>query len=109
MITRKKESAMRPEKLQGNARKEALDQLTAQGWSHETGRDSIQKTFKFKNFNRAFGWMAQVALRAEKLDHHPEWRNVYNTVEVTLVTHDVEGLTALDVALATFMDSAAGD
>ena len=84
----------------------ALAQL--KGWSAAEGRDAIVKTFKFKDFNAAFGWMTRVALAAEKLDHHPEWSNVYNRVEVLLATHDADGVTELDVALAKVMDEAAG-
>jgi 4a-hydroxytetrahydrobiopterin dehydratase len=85
----------------------ALARLT--GWSAVDGdRDAITKTFKFKDFNAAFGWMTRMALAAEKLDHHPEWFNVYNRVEVVLTTHDAEGVTELDLALATLMDAAAG-
>ena len=83
----------------------ALTQLT--GWSPAEGRDAISKTFRFKDFNAAFGWMTRVALAAEKLDHHPEWFNVYNRVEVVLATHDAGGVTELDVKLAAFMDAAA--
>ena len=72
------------------------------------GRDAIQKTFQFKDFNAAFGFMGRVAMKAEKMDHHPEWFNVYNRVEVTLATHDAGGLTAKDIKLAVFMDKAAG-
>lgn len=78
------------------------------GWSAVEGRDAIGKTFRFKDFNAAFGWMTRVALAAEKLDHHPEWFNVYNRVEVVLATHDAEGVTELDVTLAGLMDAAAG-
>lgn len=79
------------------------------GWAKvEGGRDAICKTFKFKDFNAAFGFMTRVALTADKLDHHPEWFNIYNRVEVTLATHDADGVTELDVQLATFMDEAAG-
>jgi 4a-hydroxytetrahydrobiopterin dehydratase len=74
------------------------------GWSRTPGRDAITKRFVFKDFNAAFGWMARVALVAEKMDHHPEWSNVYRTVEATLSTHDAGGLTALDIALAKAMD-----
>jgi 4a-hydroxytetrahydrobiopterin dehydratase len=83
----------------------ALAQLS--GWSAVAGRDAIQKTFRFKDFNAAFGFMSRVALAAEKADHHPEWFNVYNRVEVTLATHDVDGVSERDVALARFMDAAA--
>ncbi len=94
------------EKLSGEARAKALAELA--GWSEVAGRDAIAKTFVFKDFNAAFGFMARVALVAEKLDHHPEWRNVYKTVEVTLSTHDAGGLTARDIALARAMDAIAG-
>ncbi|HZZ87363.1 MAG TPA: 4a-hydroxytetrahydrobiopterin dehydratase [Caulobacteraceae bacterium] len=83
----------------------ALAQLS--GWSAAEGRDAISKSFKFKDFNAAFGWMTRVALAAEKLDHHPEWFNVYNRVDVTLATHDADGVTDLDVTLAKLMDAAA--
>ena len=73
-------------------------------WAAVDGRDAIHKTFKFADFNAAFGFMTQVALLAEKMDHHPEWSNVYNRVEVVLTTHDANGVTDLDVRLATFMD-----
>ena len=82
----------------------ALVQLT--GWTAAEGRDAIIKTFRFKDFNAAFGWMTRVALAAEKMDHHPEWFNVYNRVEVTLATHDAGGVSELDVALARIMDAA---
>ena len=87
----------------------ALDALGASaGWTAQEGRDAIVKTFRFKDFNEAFGFMARVALKAEVMDHHPEWSNVYNRVEVLLATHDADGVTGLDVALAKFMDAAAG-
>jgi 4a-hydroxytetrahydrobiopterin dehydratase len=95
------------EKLTGTARDEALAALAAAGWTHSAERDAITKTFTFGNFTEAFGWMTQVAILAEKLDHHPEWSNVYRTVEVLLTTHDAGGLTALDVTLAGQMDAAA--
>lgn len=88
------------------ARRVALTGLS--GWSMVEGRDAIFKRFQFADFAAAFGWMTRIALVAEKMDHHPEWFNVYRTVEVTLSTHDVGGLTALDIALATAMDKAAG-
>ena len=94
------------QKLDAAARKDALAKL--QGWSEAGGRDAITKTFTFKNFNEAFGFMSRVALVAEKMDHHPEWSNVYKTVEVTLSTHDAGGLTDLDVKLAEAMNKIAG-
>lgn len=90
------------EKLQGPDRENALAELI--GWAEVDGRDAISKTFVFSNFNEAFGWMSRVAMQAEKLDHHPEWSNVYKTVEVTLATHDAGGITDLDVKLARFMN-----
>lgn len=93
------------DKLTGAARDEALAALTASGWELIEGRDAIRKTFKFRSFIEAFGWMTRMALVAEKMDHHPEWFNVYNRVEVTLTTHDVDGLSALDVKLASKMDA----
>jgi 4a-hydroxytetrahydrobiopterin dehydratase len=94
------------ERLTGDKRREALGRL--KGWREAEGRDAIAKTFVFADFNAAFGFMARVALVAEKLDHHPEWFNVYKTVEVTLATHDAGGLTARDIALAEAMDRIAG-
>jgi 4a-hydroxytetrahydrobiopterin dehydratase len=90
------------DKLTATARADALQELT--GWSEVIGRDAIARTFSFKDFNEAFGFMARVALVAEKRDHHPEWRNVYKTVEVVLTTHDADGVTALDVDLAKAMN-----
>jgi 4a-hydroxytetrahydrobiopterin dehydratase len=92
------------EKLTGAARQSALSGLD--GWSEIDDRDAIAKTFNFKSFNQAFGFMSRVALNAEKADHHPEWFNVYNRVEVTLSTHDAGGVTEKDIALAHFMDKA---
>jgi 4a-hydroxytetrahydrobiopterin dehydratase len=83
----------------------ALRELPA--WTAVEGRDAIQRTFRFKDFNAAFGFMTRAALAAEKLDHHPEWFNVYNRVEVLLATHDADGVTDLDVTLAKIMDAAA--
>lgn len=78
------------------------------GWTAVAGgRDAIQRSFRFADFNAAFGFMTRVALMAERLDHHPEWFNVYNRVDVTLATHDADGVTELDVKLAAFMDEAA--
>ena len=92
------------EKLSTAERDAHLAPLQGNGWSLEAERDAITKTFKFKNFIEAFGWMTQAAMWAETLNHHPEWRNVYNRVTVTLTTHDVDGLTDLDIALANRMD-----
>ena len=94
------------QKLAGDARKAALAKLA--GWSEVKDRDAISKTFVFRDFNEAFGFMARTALMAEKLDHHPEWFNVYKTVTVTLATHDAGGLTELDIKLAEAMDRFAG-
>jgi len=74
-------------------------------WTAVPGRDAISRAFTFTDFSAAFGFMARVALLAEKLDHHPEWSNVYNHVEITLTTHDAGGLSARDVALATAIDA----
>lgn len=90
-------------KLEGTERQQALASLD--GWREAEGRDAICKTFRFKDFNAAFGWMTRVALVAEKADHHPEWFNVYRTVDVTLATHDAGGLTHKDIALAQQMDA----
>lgn len=78
------------------------------GWTAVEGRDAIFRRFVFADFNEAFGFMTRVALKAEQMDHHPEWFNVYKTVDVTLATHDAGGVTDLDVKLARFMDAAAG-
>jgi 4a-hydroxytetrahydrobiopterin dehydratase len=96
------------EKLTDAQRRELLDPLLGAGWEMTEGRDAIRKTFVFANFVEAFGFMARAALHAEKLNHHPEWFNVYKTVEVTLSTHDAGGLTELDVKLASRMDRLAG-
>jgi 4a-hydroxytetrahydrobiopterin dehydratase len=90
------------EKLTGAARKAALAKL--EGWTEVDGRDAISRKFTFKDFNEAFGFMARAALIAEKLDHHPEWFNVYNRVEVTLATHDAGGVTERDLKLAQEMN-----
>ena len=94
------------QKLAGAERKSALGELA--GWTEVAGRDAITKKFVFKDFNEAFGFMSRAALVAEKMDHHPEWFNVYKTVEVTLSTHDAGGVTDLDVKLAQAMDKIAG-
>ncbi|SFH08440.1 4a-hydroxytetrahydrobiopterin dehydratase [Palleronia marisminoris] len=92
------------DKLDGAARTEALDALKARGWDLVEGRDAIAKSFKFDSFVAAFGWMTQVAILSEKANHHPEWSNTYNRVEVVLTSHDVGGLTERDVKLARKMD-----
>lgn len=96
---------MMAEKLQND---DALKDLFDAGWARVEGRDAILKTFKFKNFIDAFGFMTRAAIWAEKWNHHPEWFNVYNRVEVTLTTHDVDGLSDLDVKLARKMNVLAG-
>lgn len=93
-------------KLAGQARKDALAQLPH--WRELPGRDAIARKFVFTDFNQAFGFMARSALAAEKMDHHPEWSNVYRTVEVTLSTHDAGGITQKDIELAKAMDGFAG-
>ena len=97
---------MKMQKLEKAARTQAMN--TLMGWKKTRGRDAIHKTFVFADFNAAFAWMARVAMMAEKLDHHPEWSNVYKTVNVTLTTHDAGGLSDLDVKMARFMDKTAG-
>jgi 4a-hydroxytetrahydrobiopterin dehydratase len=92
-------------KLTGKARSDALAAL--EGWTEVAGRDALQKSFKFDDFNQAWGFMTRVALAADKADHHPEWSNVYNKVEIVLSTHDAGGVTDKDVALAKFIDKAA--
>ena len=92
-------------KLSAEARKTALHSLP--GWTEVIGRDAIAKTFVFRDFSEAFGFMARAALVAEKHDHHPEWRNVYKTVDVVLSTHDAGGLTHKDIDLAKAMNAIA--
>jgi len=93
------------ERLSAAARASALKDLP--GWAEVPSREAIARTFVFKDFNEAFGFMARSALVAEKHDHHPEWRNVYKTVEVVLATHDAGGVTARDIALAKAMNKIA--
>ena len=90
------------EKLSPDARAAALAELT--GWRPVEGRDAIEKSFKFKNFSQAWAFMSRVALAAEALNHHPEWSNVYNRVDILLTTHDCDGLSELDVKLAKKID-----
>ena len=84
----------------------ALGQV--EGWSGVEGRDAIRKVFEFEDFNAAWGFMSRVAVKAEAMNHHPEWFNVWNKVDVTLSTHDADGVTELDVELAHFMDAISG-
>jgi 4a-hydroxytetrahydrobiopterin dehydratase len=93
------------ERLSAEARKSALKGLP--GWTEAADREAITRTFVFRDFNEAFGFMCRAALVAEKRDHHPEWRNVYKTVDVVLATHDAGGVTARDVELAKAMNAIA--
>lgn len=95
------------EALDQAARAAALPALDDTGWRAVEGRDAIRKVVKFRNFGTAWGFMSQVALLAEKLNHHPEWRNVYNVVDITLTTHDCGGLSRLDIDLAHRIDALA--
>ena len=99
---------MAAEPLDRAAREAALPALGASGWVAVEGRDAIRKVWKFRNFSEAWGFMARAALAAEALNHHPEWRNVYNVVDVTLTTHDLGGLGPPDIDLARRMDTIAG-
>ena len=92
-------------RLEGNARRQALAGL--EGWKEEADRDAISKDFRFADFNQAFAFMTQVALKAERMDHHPEWSNVFNRVSVLLSTHDCGGLSQRDIDLARFIDTLA--
>ena len=89
-------------KLQEQEKMDALKNLD--GWTMISERDAIKKTFKFKNFSQAFAFMTRVAMKAEKMVHHPEWFNVYNRVDVTLTTHDCDGLSEKDIEMATYMN-----
>ena len=95
-------------KLDSAGRDAALSDLKQRGWAVVDGRDAIVKEFRFGDFIEAWGFMSRVALIAEKMNHHPDWSNVYNRVEVTLTTHDAGGLSALDVELAEKMDVQSG-
>ncbi len=97
------------DKLTKAERAEQIDPLLASGWTMVEGRDAIHKVFVFRNFVDAFGFMTRAAIWAEKWNHHPEWSNVYKTVEVTLTTHDADGLSALDAKLGAKLDKLAGD
>src|SRR5260370_35690153 len=100
-----KREAIMAERLSAEARKSALQGLP--GWTETPDREAIARTFIFKDFNEAFGFMSRAALVAERRDHHPEWRNVYKTAEVSLATHDAGGVTALDIELAKAMNAIA--
>lgn len=93
-------------KLTGKARTDALAALP--GWTDADGRDAIARTFKFANFSEAFGFMARVALAAEKMDHHPDWTNVYDRVDIVLSSHDIGGVSERDIKLASMIDKLAG-
>ncbi len=97
-----------PDMLDAETRARDLPPLGETGWGAVEGRDAIRKIWKFSGFSEAWGFMSRAALAAEKLNHHPEWTNVYNVVDVTLSTHSSGGLTALDIALARRMDALAG-
>ena len=94
-------------KLSEEDRTEKLQDLLSSGWEMVEGRDAIKRSLQFKDFNEAFGFMARVALKAEQMNHHPEWFNVYNRVDVTLSTHDCQGLSQRDVTMATFINEVA--
>lgn len=100
-------AAGKAHRLSGEERDQLLPNLRAVGWNELDGRDAIYKEFHFKDFNRAFGFMTRVALQAEKLDHHPEWFNVYNKVHITLSTHECGGLSERDINLASFIEQVA--
>jgi len=93
--------------LEGEDRVSKLNELKLAGWTEVDGRDAIYKEFVFKDFNQAFGVMSRIAMKAEKMDHHPEWFNVYNKLQITLSSHDVSGLSDRDVMLAKFIERAA--
>jgi 4a-hydroxytetrahydrobiopterin dehydratase len=105
MLKQRSRETVMAERLAAAARKSALKDLP--GWSETPGREAIARTFTFRDFNEAFGFMSRAALVAEKNDHHPEWRNVYKTVEVVLATHDAGGVTVRDIELAKAMNAIA--
>lgn len=94
-------------KLSGEERTSMMAPLKSAGWTDVDGRDAIYKEFLFKDFNEAFGFMTRVGLKADKMDHHPEWFNVYNKVQITLSSHDVGGISKRDITLAEFIEAAA--
>lgn len=91
------------QKLTSDERAEQVAQLN--GWQAVPERDAIQRKLQFADFNEAFGFMTRVAIKAQQMDHHPEWFNVYNKVEITLTTHEANGVSARDIELASFIDS----
>lgn len=97
------------QKLTSNERQAHLPALGDTGWAAVPGRDALRKIWKFRSFSEAWGFMARCALAAEKANHHPEWSNRYNIVDVTLITHDCDGLSMLDIDLAARMDKYAGE
>ncbi|KAI5625075.1 pterin-4-alpha-carbinolamine dehydratase [Silurus asotus] len=102
--SRRHEEAGKIQVLTLEEREQLLPMLHNSQWSEVVGRDALYKEFVFKDFNQAFGFMSRVALQAEKMDHHPEWFNVYNKVHITLSTHECGGLSKRDITLATFID-----
>jgi len=92
----------RPTLLEGDNRKSSLAEISS--WSEVEGRNAIKRKFVFKDFAEAFSWMTRIAILADKMDHHPEWFNVYKTVDVVLATHDCGGVSILDIKLAKKMD-----
>lgn len=97
------------DRLTETERERDLPALGASGWGADPARDAIRKIWKFRSFSEAWGFMSRAALAAEKMNHHPEWKNVYNVVDVTLTTHSCDGLSGLDIDLARRMDRLAGD
>ncbi|XP_052831102.1 probable pterin-4-alpha-carbinolamine dehydratase isoform X1 [Octopus bimaculoides] len=102
----KKMAAEKTSKLTSEERDDVLAPLMKEGWTLVKGRDAIYKEFVFKNFNQCFGFMTRIALMADKMDHHPEWFNVYNKVQIKLSTHEFNGLSHRDIRLATFIEKA---
>ncbi|XP_032885216.1 pterin-4-alpha-carbinolamine dehydratase 2 [Amblyraja radiata] len=108
-LTRRPPSKMASQShwLTPEEREQLLPELKAAGWEDVEDRDALFKEFSFVNFNQAFGFMTRVALQAEKMNHHPEWFNVYHKVQITLLTHDCGGLSKKDIKLAKFIEQAA--
>ncbi len=95
--------------MNATERQEKIEPLIKKGWSLVEGRDAIYKEYIFNDFNEAFGFMTRVAIKSDKMNHHPEWFNVYNKVQITLSTHDAYGLSENDVVLANFIDDVRGN